>query len=127
MPPRRRGGPAASFQLNLGVRPRQRTRKPYAAVSLSTEANPVALRYLSRVSPTVLRVAGYRFYFFSREETRPHVHVQHATGEAKFWVEPRIELALNHGLSAARLATAQRLVKEHRNAIRAAWKTHFGR
>ncbi|MGH7614595.1 MAG: hypothetical protein ACREMW_11225, partial [Gemmatimonadales bacterium] len=26
--------------------------------------------YLFLVSPTVLRVAGYRFYFFSREETR---------------------------------------------------------
>jgi hypothetical protein len=79
------------------------------------------------MSPTVLRVAGYRFYFFSREETRPHVHVQHATGEAKFWLEPRIECAANHGLSAARVATAQRLVKENRNAIRVAWKAHFGR
>jgi hypothetical protein len=72
-------------------------------------------------------VAGYRFYFFSREETRPHVHVQHASGEAKFWLEPRIAVADNYGLSAARLTTAQRLVKEHRNAIRAAWKAHFGR
>jgi len=79
------------------------------------------------MSPTVLRVGGYRMYFFSREETRPHVHVQHASGEAKFWLEPRIELATNYGLSRARLATAQRLVQEHRRAIRTAWKAHFGR
>jgi len=38
-------------------------------------------------------VRGYRFYFFSREEARPHVHVQHATGEAKLWLEPIIEVA----------------------------------
>src|SRR2546426_8436204 len=47
------------------------------------------------VSPTVLRVRGYRFYFFSREEPRPHVHVQHAGGEAKFWLEPQVELGLD--------------------------------
>jgi hypothetical protein len=41
------------------------------------------------VSPTVLRVKGFRFYFFSREERRAHVHVQHAEGEAKFWIERR--------------------------------------
>jgi len=45
------------------------------------------------MSPTVLHVRGYRFYFFSREEARPHVHVQHATGEAKLWLEPTIEVA----------------------------------
>jgi hypothetical protein len=47
------------------------------------------------VSPTVFRSGGYRFYFFSREETRKHVHVHHAAGEAKFWLEPEIELARN--------------------------------
>jgi hypothetical protein len=45
------------------------------------------------MSPTVLRVGGFRFYFFSREEPRIHVHVYHANGEAKFWLEPTVELA----------------------------------
>jgi hypothetical protein len=79
------------------------------------------------MSPTVLRVRGYRFYFFSREETRPHVHVQHATGEAKVWLEPDVAVAQNHGLSPTRLVTVVRLVEEHRDEIRAAWKVHFGR
>jgi hypothetical protein len=52
------------------------------------------------VSPTVLRVKGFRLYFFSREERRGHVHVQHADGEAKFWIEPTVELAANFGLKA---------------------------
>jgi hypothetical protein len=42
------------------------------------------------VTPTVLRVKGFRFHFFSREEPRAHVHVQHAEGEAKFWIEPAV-------------------------------------
>ncbi|NJN37011.1 MAG: DUF4160 domain-containing protein [Nitrospiraceae bacterium] len=31
--------------------------------------------------------AGFRFYFFSREEARMHVHVYCDRGEAKFWLE----------------------------------------
>jgi hypothetical protein len=78
------------------------------------------------VSPTIFRARGYRFYFFSREEPRMHVHVHHETGEAKFWLEPEIGVAQNYGLSPARLAAALRLVQEHEDEIRAAWQTHFG-
>ena len=79
------------------------------------------------MSPTVFRARGYRFYFFSREETRPHIHAHHATGEAKFWLEPEIEPARNYGLSPTRLNTARRLIMEHENEIRTAWEEHFGR
>ena len=79
------------------------------------------------MSPTVLRQAGFRLYFFSREERRMHVHVYHSDGEAKFWLEPRPELAENHGLSRQRLARARRLVEENENEIRRAWQEHFGR
>jgi hypothetical protein len=40
------------------------------------------------MSPTVFREGPFRFFFFSREEDRLHIHVQSAEGEAKFWVEP---------------------------------------
>ncbi|MGH7720123.1 MAG: DUF2442 domain-containing protein [Gemmatimonadaceae bacterium] len=60
-----------------------------------------------------MELRRYRFYFFSREESRPHVHVQHATGEAKFWLEPEISLAHNYGLTVQRLATAIRIAREH--------------
>jgi hypothetical protein len=78
------------------------------------------------VSPTVLRVRGYRFYFFSREESRSHVHVQHASGEAKFWLEPAVELAADYGLGQTRINAARKIIEEHRDEIRAAWATHFG-
>jgi hypothetical protein len=32
-----------------------------------------------------------------------HVHVHHAEGEAKFWIEPEIELARSYGLSRRRV------------------------
>ena len=78
------------------------------------------------MSPTVFRHGPYRFYFFSREEPRIHVHVQTSAGEAKFWLEPQIELAQNHGLNRRQLNSALRLVKEHEVEIREAWQAHFG-
>ncbi len=77
------------------------------------------------MSPTVLRVRGYRFYFFSREEPRPHVHVQHASGEAKFWLEPQVELAADYGLGAIRINAARKIIEEHVDDIRSAWAKHF--
>lgn len=73
----------------------------------------------------MLRVRGFRFYFFSREEPRAHVHVQHAEGEAKFWIDPSVELHANYGLGPKRLAEAEKLVEEHANEIRSAWTKHF--
>ncbi|MBM3299898.1 MAG: DUF4160 domain-containing protein [Deltaproteobacteria bacterium] len=64
------------------------------------------------MSPTVFRVRGFRFMFFSREEQRMHIHVQGACGEAKFWLEPSITLARSTGLSAADLRVVQEIIKE---------------
>lgn len=83
--------------------------------------------YDDDVSPTIFREAGYRFYFFSREEARMHVHVHHETGEAKIWLEPEVMVAENYGLSERRLATALRLTREREDEIREAWTAHFRR
>ncbi|MCI5138791.1 MAG: DUF4160 domain-containing protein [Candidatus Electrothrix sp. AR1] len=77
------------------------------------------------MSPTIFRYKGYRFLFFSREEPRMHVHVQCSHGEAKFWIEPSIELARNNGLSSKELRSAEKIIKEHVNEIRTAWQKHF--
>jgi Domain of unknown function (DUF4160) len=78
------------------------------------------------MSPTVFRDGPFRFYFFSREEPRMHVHVECADGEAKFWLEPSVALAQNYGLSEQQLREAKALVETHVDKCRASWKTHFG-
>ena len=77
------------------------------------------------MSPTVLRVRGFRFYFFSREEPRPHVHVQSPDGEAKFWLEPKVELAHNYRLSARDLRHVEEVIGKNEELIRDAWNRHF--
>lgn len=54
-----------------------------------------------------------------------HVHVHHAQGEAKFWMEPSIELARNHGLTPRQLAVVEHLIREHEDEVREAWQEHF--
>ncbi len=76
-------------------------------------------------SPTVFRLGKYRFYFFSREEERVHVHVTSPDGEAKFWVEPIVALVAYTGFSKRQLGQLQKIVKEHRSEIVKAWQKHF--
>lgn len=77
------------------------------------------------MSPTVHRERGMRFFFFSREETRIHVHVYSEQGEAKFWLEPTIEVAVNYGMSARHLRMAEAIVEEHRDDFVRAWRRYF--
>jgi hypothetical protein len=79
------------------------------------------------MSPTVLRSGNLRFFFFSREEMRMHVHVQSPDGEAKFWLEPEIALAQNQGLKGRTVFESLRLIKANEQEIRRAWHAHFGR
>lgn len=79
------------------------------------------------MSPTVFREKGYRFFFFSREEARPHIHVYSGNGEAKFWIEPEIKLARNYGFTQTQLKDIKKLIEEHSNVIQTAWREHFSR
>lgn len=78
------------------------------------------------MAPTIFREAGFRFFFFSREEPRMHVHVSHADGEAKFWLEPIIAHAQSIGLNERQLKHVHHMIEEHEHDIRAAWHRHFG-
>ncbi len=53
------------------------------------------------MSPTVHRERGFRFFFFSREEERPHIHVTCEQGEAKFWLEPKARCSETMGFQTA--------------------------
>jgi hypothetical protein len=54
-----------------------------------------------------------------------HVHVYCADGEAKFWLEPQIELARNYRLSRSQLREIEQIIEEHNDELRTAWHEHF--
>lgn len=77
------------------------------------------------MAPTVFRYKNYRFFFFSKEEKRMHVHIESPDGEAKFWMEPVIALADYVGYNARQLRELEKIVEKHAKEIEQTWKKHF--
>ncbi|HBW23238.1 MAG: hypothetical protein A2X28_05725 [Elusimicrobia bacterium GWA2_56_46] len=77
------------------------------------------------MSPTILKYKSYRFFFFSREEKRLHVHVTSPHGEAKFWIDPIVALEHNYRFSSRELREIQEIIEENLYGIKSAWKKYF--
>jgi hypothetical protein len=76
--------------------------------------------------PTVLRIEGYRFYFYSHEGTEPpHMHIDRGGASAKVWLEP-VFLASNAGYPARELGSILRLARRHRQQLLEEWHGFFG-
>lgn len=75
--------------------------------------------------PTALRVGPYRFYFFSYDcAERRHMHVDREDRSAKFWIDPDVMLADNHGYSRRELRDIERIARDHLETLRDEWD-HF--
>ncbi|MCH4564204.1 MULTISPECIES: DUF4160 domain-containing protein [Halomonas] len=78
--------------------------------------------------PTVLRLDGFKFFFYSDEgdpREPPHIHVFKAGSEAKFWLVPEVQLARNDGFDARMLRRISAMVAQHRKALEEAWHEYF--
>ena len=75
--------------------------------------------------PALLRVGGYRFFFYSLEDREPpHIHVAHAGRYAKFWLNP-VTLASNRGFRSHELTVIRQLVLENRDVFLEKWNAYF--
>jgi hypothetical protein len=76
--------------------------------------------------PALLRVRGYRFFFYSMEAREPpHIHVAHAGRYAKFWLEP-VDLAQVRGFRGHELTEIRQIVLQHRQFLLERWYEYFG-
>ena len=83
------------------------------AAPAPTELASLSKRQYAEQMPTVLRVGGFRFHFYSDEGTEPpHIHVRCTEGECKFWLDP-VGLARNRGVPPHVVREMERLVFEH--------------
>ena len=77
--------------------------------------------------PTLLRLEGFRFYFFSLEENEPpHVHVRRGGGKAKFWLSP-VELVKARRLTKGEVRRAHEITQEHAAHFLERWSAYFHR
>jgi hypothetical protein len=75
--------------------------------------------------PTVLRVKGYRFFFFSLDSSeKPHIHVEKVGKYVKYWLLP-VELAHNRGFRSHELTEIRKLVQENESLIEEKWHEYF--
>ncbi len=56
-----------------------------------------------------------------------HVHIISGDGEAKYWLEPEIELAKNHRYTGKQLKQIESLIESRYDELTNAWQQHFKR
>lgn len=79
------------------------------------------------MSPIFHRHNGYVYKIFSNEEDRIHIHVIKAEKEAKFWLEPEIELAENYGYSSKELSEIKSEIVENADEFKSKYIRHIGK
>lgn len=79
--------------------------------------------------PTVFKVRGVRYFFFSDEgDPREPLHI-HAWGrgaQAKIWLFPEVQIAYSAGFNPREQSELIRIVAAKRDVIVRAWNEHFG-
>lgn len=76
--------------------------------------------------PTVLKVKGYRFFFFSLEGNEPaHIHIEQGDNVAKFWLTP-VSLASSYGFRSHELMKMRAIVSDHKQFFLEKWHEFFG-
>lgn len=72
--------------------------------------------------PVVLRVKGYKFWFYEADlNERPHVHVGKEGREAKFWLKP-VALARAGRLKPVDLQEIKRIIDDNHDFLLRAWE-----
>ena len=76
--------------------------------------------------PTILRIKGYRFYFFSNEGFEPkHIHIEKADASGKMWLEPSVEAEYFYGFTVKELKEVKEIVSENLELLKNAWDEYF--
>jgi Domain of unknown function (DUF4160) len=76
--------------------------------------------------PTVLRIGPYRLHFYSSDGAEPrHIPIARDGTDAKFWLDPYVDLAQNRGYSSQELRDIRRIVEDHLQALKDAWNAYF--
>jgi hypothetical protein len=71
--------------------------------------------------PVILRVKGYRFWFYEADlDEPPHVHISREGKEAKYWLTP-IKQARAGRFKSVQLREIERIIDENLTFLLDAW------
>ncbi len=74
--------------------------------------------------PTLLRINGYRFFFYTNEHLPKHIHIEKGEGTAKFDLFP-VELVKSKRFKVAEISEIRKLVLENREVLNQKWDEYF--
>jgi len=74
--------------------------------------------------PSVLRIKGFRFFFFSNEHLPKHIHIEKQNSYAKINLI-NLELIENIGFNSKELKEIMKIVELHRSDFIKAWDEYF--
>jgi len=78
--------------------------------------------------PVVLRIKGFRFYFFSNEGAEPkHVHFDKAEAMGKMWLEPKVEEEYLYGFTVKEQKEIKEIINDNLELLKRAWDEYFGK
>ncbi len=76
--------------------------------------------------PTILRIDGFRFFFYSNEGNEPpRIHVEKGDGSGKWWLEPLGEAYMVRFTKKEEKKVAK-IVEEQQEYFKNKWDEYFG-
>ena len=55
------------------------------------------------------------------------IHVIHGKDEAKYWLEPQVELAWNEGIAEERLSKIKKIIERNADRFKEQYQQHIGK
>ena len=74
--------------------------------------------------PTIFKIDGYRFFFFSDEHTPVHIHIEKADSYARIEIDS-LKVTDSYNLNSKELKKLLSLVKENKSKLQGAWNDYF--
>jgi hypothetical protein len=74
--------------------------------------------------PTILRVKGYRFFFYINDHSPAHIHVEKGEGTAKYGLEP-IELIKSKRFKAGEISEIRMLIYKNIELFKTKWDAYI--
>ena len=87
----------------------------------------ICAQIISYYEPSIPTRDEYTFKIYSNEEERMHIHVLCGRQEAKFWLEPQVELAKNTGIPEHKLNEIKRIVEKYADNFKEQFRQHIGK
>ncbi|MDA3909058.1 MAG: DUF4160 domain-containing protein [Sulfurimonas sp.] len=74
--------------------------------------------------PTILKIDGYRFFFFSDEHNPQHIHIEKADVYARIELDT-LKVTDSYNLNSKELKKLLKLVSQNTSKLQGAWNEYF--